>query len=338
MPLAPPSLAIESFAIDPETDISRISLQRKFGNRLFLLRMILNSSFSCGPLVWGCLVGLSILPTSSAGVQSDAPQPVVEDTRYGLFNWLDHRSEYGQGAFPEPFVNDDSDGETGEVRMDWFHTGIHSDHTDELKVEYEGGFGVATFEAAAVYNWEESAGKTERGFGSVEVAARAPFFQYVSADRMVDTTFGAGLEVAIPTNTMFSQSTEWVPKIFNDTRLGQHFTAQTIVGYSALFGGSDDGIHTLEYGTTLGYSIDRKDLAIPGIKRLIPIFEVAAETQLNKDDSGRTAVTGNAGFRANLDTICGVQPRLGIGYIFPINSTAREDLHWGVVTSFVFEF
>ena len=293
------------------------------------------------PIALGMLIGVSAISSSHAGVQSGASvptSPAVEDTRYGLFNLLDHRSGYGEGVFPEPFLNDDSDLEVNEIRVDHLHTGIHSDHTDELKLEYEKGFGVMTVEAAVFYNWEKAGGASDSGFGSVELAARAPFYQYVSADRVIDTTFGAGLEVAIPTDTDFSQSTEWVPKVFNDTRLGDHFTVQTIVGYSALYGGDEDGVRALEYGTTLGYSIDRKDFAIPGVQRLTPVFEVAAETALNKDDSGDTAVIGNGGFRVNLNTIGAVQPRLGMGYVFPLNSTAREEMHWGVVTSLVFEF
>lgn len=300
--------------------------------------MNLNNTLFRRPIVLGTLISLSSASSLLAGTPAETSASAAADTRYGLFDWLDHRSSYGEGAFPEPFINDDSDLENNEIRMDYLHTGLDSDHTDELKLEYERGFGVVTVEAAMFYDWEKVGGKSNSGLGSIELAARAPFYQYVSPDRSVDTTFGVGLEVAIPTNTDFSQSTEVVPKIFNDTRLGDHFTVQTIAGYSALYGGDEAGIHALEYGTTLGYSIDRKDFAIPGIQRLIPIFEVAAATQLNKDDSGQTGVTGNAGFRVNLDTIGGVQPRLGLGYVFPLNDTARNDMDWGLVSSLVFEF
>ena len=29
---------------------------------------------------------------------------------------------------------------------------------------------------------------------------------------------------------------------------------------------------------------------------------------------------------------------LGLGFVFPINGGAREDTHWGVITSLVFEY
>jgi hypothetical protein len=47
-----------------------------------------------------------------------------ENTRYGLFGLLDHRSSYGQGVFPEPFLVDDSDLEVNEARLDWLRSGV----------------------------------------------------------------------------------------------------------------------------------------------------------------------------------------------------------------------
>jgi hypothetical protein len=287
----------------------------------------------------GALLGLCIAaaragdaPNFSPGVSSP-----VADTRYG-FGLLDHRSGYGQGVFPEPFLNNDSDLELNEFRLDWFRTGVHSQRSDELTIEFEKGFGPVTLEAGFHYDWEREDGKTEDGVGNVDLGARVPFFQYVSANKIFDTTFGVGIEVGIPTNTPFSRSTEVVPKVFNDTRLGSHLTVQTIVGFSALYGGDDDGIHTLEYGVTVGYTIPRKDFPIPGVQQLVPVFEVAGEKQLNKEDSGRNSLTGLAGLRTNLTAIGPVQPRLGWGFVFPLNQTAREALHWGIFTSLVFEY
>ena len=52
------------------------------------------------------------------------------DTRYGLFGLLDHRSSYGQGVFPEPFLVDDSDQEINEFRLDWFHAKAGTSRSD----------------------------------------------------------------------------------------------------------------------------------------------------------------------------------------------------------------
>ena len=53
-----------------------------------------------------------------AGGKLLADEPIAANTRYGWFNGLDHRSSYGQGVYPEPFLVDDSDLETGELRLD----------------------------------------------------------------------------------------------------------------------------------------------------------------------------------------------------------------------------
>jgi hypothetical protein len=47
---------------------------------------------------------------------------------------------------------------------------------------------------------------------------------------------------------------------------------------------------------------------------------------------------GTAGLRLNLKAIGPVQPRPGVGFVFPINEIARDDTHWGVIVSLVFQF
>ena len=44
-----------------------------------------------------------------------------------------------------------------------------------------------------------------------------------------------------------------------------------------------------------------------------------------------------AGIRVNTQPIWGFQPRVGIGYEFPMNQAAREELRWGILFSYVFE-
>jgi hypothetical protein len=74
-----------------------------------------------------------------------------ENTRYGLFGLLDHRSAYGQGVFPEPFLVDDSDLEVNEARLDWFHSGVANAHSDLVTAEVEKGFGLLTLEVEVPY-------------------------------------------------------------------------------------------------------------------------------------------------------------------------------------------
>jgi len=288
--------------------------------------------------ICGMLLPMACGAMLHAGTPGTSAASAADNTRYGLFGLLDHRSGYGESTYPEPFLNDDSNQELNEFRFDWFHSELHHQRSDEMLMEIEHGFGLLTVEVELHYNRESAPGELVKGLGNVDLGARYPIFQYVTEDNQLDTTFGVALEVGIPTNTVMSKSTELVPKIFNDTRIGKNITFQSLLGYSALYGGDDDGIHTFEYGVTIGYAIKREDLAIPGIQQITPVFEINGEKQLNKEEKGRNSVLGNAAVRFNLNSLGPVQPRLGVGYVFPMNSAAREELHWGIYTSLVFEY
>ena len=178
---------------------------------------------------------------------------------------LDRRSLYGQGFFPEPFLVDDTEGESGEFRLDWLHTTTRGAYDDSFRTEIEQGFGLLTLEIAGPYDRAVAVPDRTAGFGSIELGARHPVYQYVSPGGAIDSTFGVGFEVALPTDSHVGKNTEFVPKVFNDLRLGSRFSAQTLVGVSVLSGGGDEGgRQTLEYGVTLGYSILHHDLALPG--------------------------------------------------------------------------
>ncbi len=301
-----------------------------------LLAVKLNSNLRAGTFAIVSVCALSIAATACA--QTNA-LTAATDTRYGLFNQYDHRSSYGQGVFPEPFLVDDSDLEVNEARLDWVHTKAHAATADELTAEIEKGFGLMTLEAELHYERDVDSGNVSDGIGNIDLGARYPFYQYVSDNGFIDTTLGAGLEAGIPVHSTVSKNAEFVPKVFNDLRLGQHFTVQAIAGYSTLFGpGADGGAQTFEYGFDFGYSITREQLHIPHVQQLIPLFELSGETALNHGESGHTSLTGLAGFRVNLDAIGRVQPRLGVGFVFPVNDNARDDVHWGIATSLVFEY
>jgi hypothetical protein len=291
----------------------------------------------------GIMSVFAFAPATSAGNPTaptpTANTPVIPDTRYGLFNGLDHRSSYGQGVFPEPFLVDDSDLEVNEARLDWVHTEANDSKGDEVTAEVERGFGLLTLEAEFHFERGVDVGDVSQGIGNIDLGARYPFYQFVPANGFFDTTFGAAIEVGIPVNSAVSKNFEFVPKIFNDTKLGEHFTIQSIFGYSTFSGGGEEGgAQTFEYGFDFGYTIPHSQLPLPGVQQFIPIFELAGETALNNGESGRNSVLGNLGFRLNLTTIGRVQPRLGLGFIFPINHNGRDDAHWGIVTSLVFEY
>jgi len=296
-------------------------------------------------LVWGMFSAAALVCTT---VLADGQMPpptatasssITPDTRYGLFNGLDHRSFYGQGDFPEPFLVDDSGFEDDEARLDWLHIKNGSAKSDVITAEVEKGFGNLTLEIEIPCQRDSNSGTVAQGIGNIDLGARYPFYQYVSRSGFFDTTFGGAMEIGIPASSAISVNPEFVPKIFNDTKIGEHFTVQSILGYSTLTGGgADGGLQTFEYGFTFGYSIEHRELPLPGVQRFIPMFELVGETPLNKDAAGQNSLLGNACFRLNLKTIGRVQPRLGLGFIFPINSNARADVHSGIVTSLVFEY
>jgi hypothetical protein len=293
----------------------------------------------------GCIISLAAAFVPAAALAQELSQPATppalapSGTRYGLFDWLDRRSGYGQDAFPEPFLVDDSALETGEARVDWLHTGADAQHSDTITAEAETGFGLLSLELEIPYIRTVSGGQTVQGFGNIDLGARYPLYQFVSGNGFVDSTFGAAFEVGVPVNSVVSKNAELVPEVFNDLKLGEHFTLQSIVGWSRLFGGGDEGgLQSFEYGLVFGCTFSHDELPLPGVQQFIPIFEVSGETELNQDDPGENSLVGNLGLRLNLATIGSIQPRPGIGFVFPMDEAARADLHWGIVTSLVFEF
>jgi hypothetical protein len=87
-----------------------------------------------------------------------------------------------------------------------------------------------------------------------------------------------------------------------------------------------------------GYALQHKVLPLPDVEQLVPVVEFQGYSQINKADAGHDSLTGDAGFRLNLRAIGPFQPRLGLVYVFPVDEGGREDLHWGIDTSLVFEF
>jgi hypothetical protein len=260
-------------------------------------------------------------------------------TRHGLFDWLDTRSFYNEGNYPEPFLVDDSGLEINEARLDWLHSQASGSKSDNIRAEVEKGFGLLTVELEVPYSRENSSAETVKGFENIDVGARYPLHQYVSEKGVFDNTVGLALEVGIPTGSAVSKNAELVPKVFDDFRIGERFTVQSVLGYSKLFGsGEEGGLETFEYGFVFGYTIEHRKLPLPAVQQFIPMFELSGETGLNKADAGRNSLLGNACFRLNMNPIGRVQPRLGLGYVFPMTAAAREDLHWGVFTSLVFEY
>ena len=179
--------------------------------------------------------------------------------------------------------------------------------------------------------------RTDDGIGNVELSARAPVFEYVDPARRFDYALAVGLELAIPSGSKISKDTELVPQILNLIRIGEHFSIQASAGYSMLIGPEEGGTNTLETNVVFGYNIDHEDLPLPHVLSTVPIFEFNDETGLSGASSGENALFGTVGARINFEPIGPAQPRLGLGYVFPIDDGARGELDWGVIVSVVLE-
>src|SRR5208283_162541 len=195
-------------------------------------------------LIISCFCILAVASSHAAPTnEQTAPVSLITEsspgTRYGLFDWLDSRSEYGQDAFPEPFLVDDSDLEVNEARLDWLHTRAGTTTSDVARAEVEKGFGLVTLELEVPYERDTTAGATTEGLDNIDLGARCPFYQFVSPNGLVDSTFGVAIEVGIPTGSPVSKNTELVPKLFNDLKV-DNFTLQSIIGHSTLFGPGDN--------------------------------------------------------------------------------------------------
>src|SRR5690242_7341945 len=132
-------------------------------------------------------IGTIMLFTAARIALADDSSTTAQDTRYGLFNSLDHRSGYGQGVFPEPFQVDDSDLETREFRLDWLHAASVGDYGDVIHPEIEWGFVNLTLELEVPYERDIEDGRLTKGFDNVDAGARYPFYQYVSGNNLFDT-------------------------------------------------------------------------------------------------------------------------------------------------------
>ena len=283
------------------------------------------------------LILLTLLCSVSLLQAGEVVDAAIPETRYGLFDGLDHRSAYGQDRFPETFRVDDSDLETGELRLNWQHTkGLNHQSSDVVTGELEKSWGIVTLELEVPFEYDRAPGQIVEGMANVNIGGRLPVYEYVSPDGLINSTFGTALELGIPTNSAVSKNTELVPKIFNDLMLGKYFTLQSVLGYSMLYGSGS--VQTFEYGFTFGYTIPRKTLSLPGVLQLVPIIELTGQTEINKEAAGHNSLTGDVGIRCNLKAIGPIQPRPGIAFVFPIDNGGREQMKWGLMLSLVFEY
>jgi hypothetical protein len=295
----------------------------------------------------GIFVLFLAVPFIQATVMSEEPTApggtntwTAADSRFGLLNGLDHRSAYNREFFLPPLLVPETGLETdGELQLNSLHTQAGPQRSDNVTAEIQESLGMAVFELDVPYERISDSDDTARGIGNIELGARYPLYQFVSAEGFLDTTLGVAVEAGIPVNTAVSRHAELEPELFNDLKLGEHFSLQTVLGQDTLFGGGPGGgLQTLDYGLAFGWTFPHEELPLPGVQQFTPLFELAGETTLNQKDAGENSLLGSLGFRLAFKPLGEVQPGLGLGFVFPLNSAARDEVHWGIATSLTFEF
>jgi hypothetical protein len=263
-----------------------------------------------------------------------------QNSRFGPFGVLDHRSAYYQDGFPEPILIEQTEPEPeGEVELSYLHTEANGQQSDAIVADVEQSFGPLTFELDVPYIRQSDDDDVSEGVGTLDPGVRCPFYQFVSADGFFDTTLGVDVEAAIPVDTSLSKNGQLEPAVFDDLRLGNHITLQPFLGYSIVLGGGDNGgEQELEYGMAVAYTFRRTELRIPGVQAISPMFELNGELGLNEDESGQNDVLGSAGVRVDFQSLCGLEPSVGVAYVFPMDAVAREETKWGIAASFTVEF
>jgi len=290
--------------------------------------------------------GPSFLPLTVSADDDVAPAATNNNStnpanpRHGLFDLLDQRSGYNQEFFPQPLLVDDTSLEKdGELEFSSLHTQAGTQHSDIVAAEIQKSFGMLTLELGVPYERDVAEGDVSQGIGNIDLGARYPLYQHVSAKGFFDNTVGVGMEAGIPASSAISINTELEPKIFDDLRLGGHFSTQTVLGYTTLLGGGDNGgQQTFEYGLAFAYALLDEQHSLPGIQQFTPMFELSGETGLNQDEAGQNSLLGSIGFRADFKPLGDLQPSLGLGYVFPVDEGAHSEVHWGLAVSLIFEF
>ncbi len=276
-------------------------------------------------------------------VAAPAAQPQADrgSDRY-FFNLLDHRSRYGTGFFPEHFRQTSLDAEH-ELRADYFHGEHKGRRESEIESEVEWAIGNLTLtiegEWESEHEFNGAAFERKEGWQTVKFKAHHPVYQFVSKDNFFDYTLVGKVSLGLPlAGNMHTDDYEIYPLLGQMLRLGEHFSAQTWTGVNFVTGSKEGGNHELRYGALLGWNIYHHEVPIPGTQSFAPLLELDGQRFLAGPERGENRLFGVAGVRVNFNPIGRVQPRVGVGYLFPIDQGARRELSWGIQTSLILEF
>jgi len=282
----------------------------------------------------------------------DNPKPAGLPTsnptsgRY-FFGLLDNRSSYGKDFFPDPFIGPEFDSEQ-QVELDYLHGAKAGAREDEVdagiqwnvvgQLTLAGEFGRDSQHEPGIGNGPEG-DLAERedgtGFENADLAAYHPIFQYVSADGQFDYTAVVRFDVGIPTRTRVSgKDVQLTPYLGQLLRVGDHVSIEAWTG--SQFTIAPRQTDQFVYGASVGYRISHEQLPLPLTEQVTPLFELDGQTPWS--GNGQDALFGVTGLNIQFKSLGKMQPGVELGYQFPIDQGAREQLHWGVVTEFLLEF
>jgi hypothetical protein len=278
------------------------------------------------------------------------PTTDASSGRY-FFGLLDHRSSYGKDFFPDPFLGPEFDIEK-QLEFDYGHGEKRGYRNDEIDAGFQWNV-VGQLMVAGDFGWsnqhdsgsvgdsggDDGGGSATNSNGSgvddVTLAVYHPVFQYVSEDGSFDYTAAARLDVDIPTHTPVSGTDVLLtPYLGQLIRLGDHVSVETWTG--SQFTIAPHQTTQFIYGGSLGYALPHSQLPLPFTESTTPLIELDGQTAFS--GAGQDSLFGVAGFAWEMKVSGDVQPAIEIGYQFPLDQGAGDQLDWAIVASFFLQF
>ncbi len=313
----------------------------------------------CAAVVWVVSAGsaaaagadtLGQLVAMVEGQSTDPPAssfetvgPTDPSSRY-FFGLLDHRSKLAKGFFPGTFLAANVAAQR-EVAMTWYHFETGHQQLDLFYNEFKWGMDQWTLEFQAPYQHEHVSfpdaapgAPTSRNFDGMAnfaIVMRAPIYQYVSRSGFFDYSLVPGLEIDAPSGSAVSTGTTITPRMMQAIGLGNHISVMTSVGMSFLTGPHQGGEKDLNWDAVLGYNIYHRNLPIPLIADITPVFEIVGSDPISGPNSGRQSISTLFGVEINPEPKWGyLTPYLGVGAGPAITSSARHGGDW-VLSAYV---
>ncbi len=279
-----------------------------------------------------------------------SPVISLDDTASGgkysryFFGLLDHRSKLAKGFFPGTFLAVNVAAQR-EIALTWYHFERGNEQLDLFYNEFKWGLDQWTIEFQSPYQHEhvsypgaapdEPTSRNFDGLANFAIVMRSPIYQYVSKNGNFDYSLVPGLEIDPPSGSAVSTGTTLSPRLMQAIALSDHFSVMTSVGLSFLTGSHQGGQKNLTWDTVLGYNIYHKDLPLPGIADITPVFEIVGSDPVSGVDVGRQSITTLFGVEINPEPQWGyLTPYIGVGAGPAITSTARRGGDW-VLSAYV---